>query len=154
MIRELAKSIREYKKVSIMTPILVSMEVVMECLIPFIIANLVNQIKAGCEFQVIAVYGLVLVLMAGISLLFGAWAGKYLLYGLLRAGQNLRKDMFYNIQNFSFENIDKFSASSLVTMADLPTLPMCRCLYDDYPHRHPLPADADFRLYYGLCHGR
>lgn len=65
MIRELAKSIREYKKVSIMTPILVSMEVVMECLIPFIIANLVNQIKAGCEFQVIAVYGLVLVLMAG-----------------------------------------------------------------------------------------
>ena len=78
MIRELAKSIREYKKVSIMTPILVSMEVVMECLIPFIIANLVNQIKAGCEFQVIAVYGLVLVLMAGISLLFGAWAGNTL----------------------------------------------------------------------------
>ena len=89
MIRELAKSIREYKKVSIMTPILVSMEVVMECLIPFIIANLVNQIKAGCEFQVIAVYGLVLGLMAGISV--RRMGGKYLLYGLLRAGQKSEK---------------------------------------------------------------
>ena len=115
MIRELAKSIREYKKVSIMTPILVSMEVVMECLIPFIIANLVNQIKAGCEFQVIAVYGLVLVLMAGISLLFGAWAGNTCSTASCGLAKNLRKDMFYNIQNFSFENIDKFSASSLVT---------------------------------------
>lgn len=98
-----------------MTPILVSMEVVMECLIPFIIANLVNQIKAGCEFQVIAVYGLVLVLMAGISLLFGAWAGNTCSTASCGLAKNLRKDMFYNIQNFSFENIDKFSASSLVT---------------------------------------
>ena len=89
MIRELAKSIREYKKVSIMTPILVSMEVVMECLIPFIIANLVNQIKAGCEFQVIAVYGLVLVLMAGDFSAVRRMGGKYLLYGLLRAGQKI-----------------------------------------------------------------
>ena len=87
----------------------------MECLIPFIIANLVNQIKAGCEFQVIAVYGLVLVLMAGISLLFGAWAGNTCSTASCGLAKNLRKDMFYNIQNFSFENIDKFSASSLVT---------------------------------------
>ena len=115
MIKTLAKSIREYKKVSIMTPILVSIEVVMECLIPFMIANLVNQIKAGCEFQVIAVYGLVLVVMAGISLLFGAWAGNTCSTASCGLARNLRKDMFYNIQNFSFENIDKFSASSLVT---------------------------------------
>ena len=84
MIRELAKSIREYKKVSIMTPILVSMEVVMECLIPFIIANLVNQIKAGCEFQVIAING-------GDFSAVRRMGGKYLLYGLLRAGQKSEK---------------------------------------------------------------
>ena len=67
MIRELAKSIREYKKASLMTPLLVSMEVVMECIIPFIIAQLVNQIKANCEFGVIVKYGLILVVMAGLS---------------------------------------------------------------------------------------
>ena len=72
MVKELAKSIREYKKTSIATPILVSMEVVMECIIPFIIAELVNQIKAGCDLGVIAAYGLILVVMAGLSLMFGA----------------------------------------------------------------------------------
>ena len=68
MVKELAKSIREYKKVSIATPILVFMEVVMECIIPFIIAELVNQIKAGCDFGVIVGYGLILIVMAGMSL--------------------------------------------------------------------------------------
>ena len=76
MVKELARSIREYKKVSIATPILVSMEVVMECIIPFIIAELVNQIKAGCDLGVIAGYGLILVVMAGLSLMFGALAGS------------------------------------------------------------------------------
>ena len=72
MIKELSKCIREYKKPSILSPVFVSFEVIMECIIPFIIAQLVNQIKAGCEFSVIAKYGLVLVLMAALSLTFGA----------------------------------------------------------------------------------
>lgn len=76
MIRKLAHSIREYKKASILTPIFVSMEVVMECIIPFIIARLVNQIKAGCTLGEIAVYGLILIIMAAISLIFGAAAGS------------------------------------------------------------------------------
>ena len=63
MLKELAKSIREYKKASLATPVLVSLEVVMECIIPFIIAELVNQIKAGCEIEVIVKYGLVLVVI-------------------------------------------------------------------------------------------
>ena len=98
MIRELAKSIREYKKVSIMTPILVSMEVVMECIIPFIIAELVNRIKAGSEMKVIAMYGLVLILMACLSLLFGALAGSTCATASCGLARNLRKDMFYRIQ--------------------------------------------------------
>lgn len=115
MIRKLAHSIREYKKASILTPILVSMEVVMECIIPFIIARLVNQIKAGCTLGEIAVYGLILVAMAALSLIFGAAAGSTCATASCGLARNLRKDMFYNIQGYSFENIDKFSTSSLVT---------------------------------------
>ena len=114
MVKELARSIREYKKVSIATPILVSMEVVMECIIPFIIAELVNQIKAGCDLGVIAGYGLILVVMAGLSLMFGALAGSTCATASCDLAKNLRKDMFYAIQGYSFENIDKFSTSSLV----------------------------------------
>ena len=115
MIKVLSKSIREYKKASILTPLLVSMEVVMECTIPFIIAQLVNQIKAGCEMGVILRYGGVLVVMAGLSLTFGALAGSTCATASCGLARNLRKDMFYAIQTYSFENIDGFLASSLVT---------------------------------------
>ena len=115
MIKVLAKSIREYKKTSIMTPILVTMEVVLECIIPFIIAELVNQIKAGCSLSVIVKYGLVLTLMAMLSLLFGTWAGLTCATASCGFAKNLRKDMFYAVQDYSFDNIDKFSSASLVT---------------------------------------
>ncbi len=115
MIRELAKSIREYKKASIATPLLVTVEVVMECAIPYITALLVNQIKDGCGMSVILKYGAVLVLMAGISLLFGALAGSTCATASCGLAKNLRQDMFYSIQGYSFENIDKFLTSSLVT---------------------------------------
>lgn len=115
MIKELAKSIREYKRASIATPILVSMEVVMECTIPFIIAQLVNQIKAGCGVDIIVKYGLILILMAGLSLMFGTWAGSTCATASCGLAKNLRHDLFYSIQKFSFENIDKFLSSSLVT---------------------------------------
>lgn len=115
MIKTLAKSIREYKKASILTPLYVSGEVVLECIIPFIIANLVNQIKAGCDMKTIAVYGAILVVMAFGSLACGSLSGMYCATASCGFAKNLRKDMFYRIQNFSFENIDKFSTSSLVT---------------------------------------
>lgn len=115
MLRELAKSIREYKHLSIWTPILVSGEVVMECIIPFVIANLVNEIKAGCSMGTILSYGLVLLVMALLSLLFGALAGVTCAIASCGFARNLRKDLFYRVQTYSFENIDKFSTSSLVT---------------------------------------
>lgn len=115
MIRKLVGSIREYKKTSIATPILVSLEVVMECVIPFVIAELVNQIKDGCEMRTILLYGLALVAMACLSLLFGALAGSTCATASCGFAKNLRRDMFLNIQKYSFENIDKFSTSSLVT---------------------------------------
>ncbi len=115
MIKEISKSIREYKKASIATPILVSLEVVLECIIPFIVARLINEIKAGCGMNVILGYGFVLILLAAFSLLFGALAGSTCATASCGLAKNLRKDMFYSIQEYSFENIDKFSTSSLVT---------------------------------------
>ncbi len=115
MIKTLAKSIREYKKPSLLAPIFVSGEVVLECIIPFITANLVNEIKNGCSIDVLVKYGVILVLMAGFSLAFGALAGSACATASCGFARNLRKDMFYKIQGYSFENIDKFSVSSLVT---------------------------------------
>lgn len=115
MTKTIAKSIREYKRASVLTPILVSMEVVIECIIPFLTAELVNRIKAGCEISEISVYGAILVLLAGLSLMFGALAGMTCSTASCGLAKNLRKDMFYAIQGFSFENIDRFSTSSLVT---------------------------------------
>lgn len=115
MVKTLAKSVREYKKPSLLSPLLVSCEVVLECIIPFLIANLVNQIKAGCGLQTIARYGVVLVALAALSLFFGASAGSACAKASCGFARNLRKDMFYRVQDYSFENIDRFSVPSLVT---------------------------------------
>ena len=115
MYKKLARSIREYRGVSIKAPVFVSLEVLMECIIPFVIAQLVNQIKAGCGFATILQYGAALLAMAGLSLFFGVLAGKYAATASCGFARNLRKDMFYKIQDYSFQNIDKFSTSSLVT---------------------------------------
>ena len=115
IIKTLSHSIREYKKTSILTPLLVTVEVILECAIPFVIANLVNQMQAGCSMDVIVRYGVSLLVMAVVSLIFGAAAGATCANASAGFGRNLRKDMFYKIQDYSFENIDKFSVSSLVT---------------------------------------
>lgn len=115
MLKRLARSIREYKKPAILTPILIIGEVCMECLIPFITATLVNKIKSGCGLDVIGIYALILVLMALVSLTFGYFAGKTCAVASAGFAKNLRHDLFRQVQYFSFENVDHFSTSSLVT---------------------------------------
>ena len=115
MVKLLQKSLREYRGVSILTPILVSLEVVMECIIPFITARLVNEIKAGCSIDEILRIGGLLVLMAALSLLFGSLAGLTCSTASCGLGKNLRHDIFHAVQGYSFENIDHFLTSSLVT---------------------------------------
>ena len=115
MIKTLAHSIREFKKPAMLTPLLVMVEVVLECIIPSIIATLVNQMQAGCGMDVILRYGGLLILMAFLSLVFGVAAGNTCATAATGFARNLRRDMFYRIQDYSFENIDKFSVSSLVT---------------------------------------
>lgn len=115
MIKVLMKSIREFKKPAILTMVIVSFEVIMECIIPFVVAKLVNEIEAGCGLDVIAKYGIALIIMALVSLMCGALAGNYCATASCGFARNLRKDMFEKIQGYSFENIDKFQSSSLVT---------------------------------------
>ena len=115
MVKKLTQSLREYKKASIITPIFIIFEVILECIIPFIIANLVNNIQAGCGLDVIFQNGALLVVMACLSLAFGGLAGSSSATAACGFAKNLRKDMFYKVQEFSFENIDRFSTSSLVT---------------------------------------
>ena len=115
MIKTLARSVREFKKMAVLTPLLVIVEVILECIIPFTIANLVNEMQAGCGMDVIVNYGIQLVVMAVLSLVFGVAAGNTCATASTGFARNLRKDMFYRIQDYSFENIDKFSVSSLVT---------------------------------------
>lgn len=115
MIKVLMKSIREFKKPAILTMVIVSFEVIMECIIPFVVAKLVDEIESGCGLDVIAKYGIALILMAIVSLICGALAGNYCATASCGFARNLRKDMFEKIQGYSFENIDKFQSSSLVT---------------------------------------
>ncbi len=115
MLKKLAKCIREYKLPTILTPIFMVGEVAMECLIPFLIAKLLERIEAGADLGEIAIYGGLMVLMAVLSLSFGALAGTTCAKASCGFAKNLRHDMFHNVQKFSFENIDRFSTSSLVT---------------------------------------
>ena len=115
MIRKILKSVGEYKKATIMTMVLVVFEVAIDCVIPFIIATLINQIEAGCGLGTIVKWGAVLVVLAFLSLLFGAWAGSTCATASAGFARNLRRNLFHRVQDFSFENIDSFSSASLVT---------------------------------------
>ena len=115
MVKEIAHSLREYKKQSVATPVLVMFEVFFECLIPFVIALLVDKIQENCDLNEILAYGGVLVVMAGLSLVFGVSSGAMCAAASSGLAKNLRRDMFYKIQSYSFENIDKFNVSSLIT---------------------------------------
>lgn len=115
MVKTLSKSIREYKKDSIMSVIYIVFEVIMECIIPFILANLVNGIRSNIPIRDLFNQGLILVVMAMLSLTFGILAGKKSAVASTGFARNLRKDIFEKVQGFSFENIDSFSNSSLLT---------------------------------------
>lgn len=115
MIKTLVSSVRDYKLPSIATPILVLCEVACEMAIPFVTANLIDTIKDGAQIAQIMPTAGVLVGLALVSLFFGAAAGVTCSYASCGFAKNLRHDLFYKIQTFSFANIDRFSSSSLVT---------------------------------------
>ena len=115
MIKKLMASIREYKKESLLTPLFVTLEVILEVLISFFMAGIIDIGLANADMPYTIRMGIILVVAAALSLICGALSGKYASIASSGFAKNLRKDMFYRIQGFSFANIDKFSTESLVT---------------------------------------
>ena len=150
MVHELAKSIREYKKSMILTPVFVVVEVIMEAIIPYTIALLVNEIKDGANINTILHYGYILLALAFASLLFGYLAGIKCADASCGFAKNLRKDVFYNIQSFSFSNIDKFSSASLVTRltTDIQNVQMAFMMLIRTAIRAPLNLIFSFTMAY------
>lgn len=115
MIKRLLKSVRAFKKDALLTPFFVVLEVVMEVIIPMVMALLIDKGIDGQDMAAIWKYGIILVLCAMLALVFGAAAGTFAARASTGFARNLRHDMYYNVQNFSFSNIDKFSTGSIVT---------------------------------------
>lgn len=115
MIKKLASQIKEYKKNSILAPIFVTFEVLMDVLIPMAMAAIIDNGLNKNDVNYVIRVGIMMIVMALLSLFFGMISGRHAAIASAGLSKNLRKSMYYNIQNFSFANIDKFSTSSLVT---------------------------------------
>ena len=115
MIKKLAVYAKEFKKEAILSPICIAIEVIMEVILPVLMASVIDKgVNAG-DMNYVVKMGLLMVVVAFVSLAGGALCGKYAAVASSGFARNLRHDMFYRIQNFSFANIDKFSSTSLVT---------------------------------------
>lgn len=115
MIKKLLRSVREYKTASLLTPIFVTLEVIMEVLIPFFMSRIIDMGLEQNNLSYTVRLGVILIIAAIASLCFGALSGKYAAQASAGFAKNLRHDMFHHVQDFSFSNIDKFSPASLVT---------------------------------------
>ena len=115
MIKELAKSIGQYKKPTILAPLFVTLEVAMECFIPWYMVIMLDRIKADNSIGNILLYGGILLGLSFLALAFGILSGKFAATASAGFARNLRQNLYYSVQDFSFANIDKFSTSSLVT---------------------------------------
>ena len=115
MIKTLMKSIREYKLCSVLAPLIIAGEVVVECIIPFVTAELVRRIEENSGMEEIIKYGMILLGLAALSLTCGALAGYFAATAGCGFAKNLRHDIYYAIQGYSFANVDKFSTAGLVT---------------------------------------
>lgn len=115
IVKTLMKSIREFKKESILAPVLVTFEVLLECMLPLYMVRMLDEIEVDGSIRNILFWGGLLLVMAAASLVFGMLAGKFSATASAGFAKNLRTDIFANVQTFSFANIDKFSAPGLVT---------------------------------------
>ncbi len=115
MIKTILKSVREYKKMSLMTPIFIMLEVILDVLIPILMTKIIDDGINKSNLNIILIIGGILVLVSILSLIFGWLSSKYASIASSGFAKNLRHDMYYKIQDYSFSNIEKFSTSSLVT---------------------------------------
>ena len=132
MLKTLLAQVKEYKKPAILTPLLVVIEVILEVTIPFLMSLIIDQGINNNDMDTVIKIGIMMLVASFISLSTGVLAGKYAAKASTGFAKNLRKAMYYNIQNFSFANIDKYSTAGLVTrlMTDVTNVP--KCIPDDY----------------------
>ena len=144
MNKTLFKSIREYKKQSILAPFLVILEVLMEVLIPLEMAKIIDIGIANGDMSYIVQRGIVLVIMAMLALFFGVQAGNMAAVAAAGYAKNLRHDIFYKVQDFSFKNIDHFSTSGLVTRmtTDITNVQMAYMMSIRLLARAPIMVDS------------
>ena len=145
MIKRLLSCVREYKKDSILSPLYVTFEVVMEVIIPLLMAKLIDfGINVG-DMNYIVKMGLILAVCCVISLAFGALSGSHAARASAGFAKNLRHNVFSRIQSFSFQNIDKFSISLIISLASL-----CfgtNSSGTDFSKRYPIPLSSPNLLY-------
>ena len=115
MLKKLASCIGEYKKPSILAPLFVTCEVILEVLIPWLMSYIIDYGIEKSNMKLTSAIGATLVVLVGLSMFCGAMSGRYAAIAAAGFAKNLRKKMFYSVQDFSFTNIDKFSTSGLVT---------------------------------------
>ena len=152
MLKTLAKSIRQYKRESILSPVLVTLEVLLECMIPLYMSTMLKDITDEPTMRNILIYGAILLVMAAFSLLFGILAGKYAATASAGFARNLRHDIYYKIQDFSFANIDKFSTSSLVTRmtTDVTNIQMAYMMIVRVAFRSPVMMIVSLAMTYSI----
>ena len=143
MIKKLMKSIREYKKDSLLSPAMVTLEVIMEVIIPMLMARLIDYGIQAQNLGYIWKMGILLAVTAMISLMFGVLSGKFAARASAGFAKNLRKDMYYNVQNFSFSN--KYRNAS-----DNGRYQRAECISDDYSYGSPCTDHACFFYVYGI----
>ena len=146
MIRQLSRSIREYKMYAILAPLMMVGEVAMEVLIPTLMAGFMDSGVKTSDMSFVLRQGGGLLLCAMASLCFGILSATFASRAAAGFAKNLRQDIFYKVQTYSFANIDKFSSSSIVTRltTDVANL--------QNPHGHPLRYDADSVPHHGSAH--
>ena len=152
MLKTLAKSIRQYKRESILSPVLVTLEVLLECMIPLYMSTMLKNITDEPTMSNILIYGAILLVMAAFSLLFGILAGKYAATASAGFARNLRHDIYYKIQDFSFANIDKFSTSSLITRmtTDVTNIQMAYMMIVRVAFRSPVMMIVSLAMTYSI----
>ena len=137
MIKRLSACIQEYKRDTILTPIFVIFEVAFDVLIPMMMAELIDKgIEAGSMENIVR-YGVLLVVMAVVALMFGALSGRFAAKAATGFSRNLRREIYQNVQKFSFSNIDKFSTGGIITRltTDVTNVPVS---YTHLRHRSEL----------------
>ena len=148
---KLLRCVREYKKATVLNFIFILIEAVMETIIPFVTASMLNGVQQGTDMSFILSRGGLLIVLAICSLCAGAIAGKTSAEASAGFAKNLRSDMFASIQRFSFANIDRFSSSSLVTRL---TTEYAAGVHDDHPHGGACASYAYLLDNHGVHNGR